>query len=178
MARRSTAPKTRTFTVFLLKDDAPTLPIKGSADCTGHEVHFDQGEHGALFVQRSLERTPGWLSFFAGAAPSLTGRILNANTAAVLLLRRQQKRFAIAFGFGRHLLEPGSWEEDFGLRTTLNSVNRKRIRSVDRMSLDAIGQHSQIQASREADISEFGLDLEQDLLRAVTDLQTLVGQTG
>jgi len=36
------------------------------------------------------------------------------------------------------------------------------------MSLDAIGQHSQIQASREADISEFGLDLEQDLLRAVT----------
>ena len=169
MARtRSTAPKTRTFTVLLLKDDAPTRPIKGSADCTEHEVHFDQGEHGTLFIQRSDGRTPGWLSFFAGAVPSLPRRILNANTAAVLLLRRQQKRFAIAFGFGRHLLEPGSWEEDFGLRTTLNSVNRRRLRSVDRMSLDAIGQHSQIQASREADISEFGLDLEQDLLRAVT----------
>ncbi len=40
------------------------------------------------------------------------------------------------------------------------------------MSLDAIGQHSQIQASREADINEFGLDLEQDLLRAVTGSPT------
>ena len=36
------------------------------------------------------------------------------------------------------------------------------------MKLDAISQHSQIQASRDANIVEFGLDVEQDLLRAVT----------
>jgi uncharacterized protein (TIGR04141 family) len=166
--RRSTEPKTRTFTVFLLKDDSPGRPIKSAVACAEHAVRFDQGEDGALFIQRSDERPPSWLSFFAGSVPSLTGRILNTNTSAVLVLKRQRKRFAIVFGYGRHLLEPGSWEEDFGLRTTLNSVDRKRIRSIDRMSLDAIGQHSQIQASREADINEFGLDLEQDLLRAVT----------
>src|SRR5205085_160462 len=47
-------------------------------------------------------------------------------------------------------------------------VDKQRIRSVDRTSFDAIGQHGRIQASREADISEFGLDLEQDMIRAVT----------
>jgi uncharacterized protein (TIGR04141 family) len=36
------------------------------------------------------------------------------------------------------------------------------------MTLDAISQQSRIQATRETNISEFGLDVEQDLLRAVT----------
>jgi uncharacterized protein (TIGR04141 family) len=36
------------------------------------------------------------------------------------------------------------------------------------MTFDTISQQSQIQASREAPIADFGLDVEQDLLRAVT----------
>jgi uncharacterized protein (TIGR04141 family) len=168
MPRGSNQPKTRTFTIFLLKDDSSERPIKALVGVTEHEVRFENGDRGTLYVQHSQGRPPAWLSFFVGSIPSLTERILNANTAAVLILGRTGKRFAIAFGFGRHLLASGAWEEDFGLRTTLNSVDRKRIRSIDRMSLDSIGQHSQIQASREADINEFGLDLEQDLLRAVT----------
>jgi len=35
------------------------------------------------------------------------------------------------------------------------------------MSFDAIGQHGRIQTSREANIREFGLDLGQDMPRAV-----------
>src|SRR5271157_772370 len=129
---RSTEPKTRTFIVFLLKDDSPERPIKVSVDCTEHEVRFEQGQPGRLFIQHSQGRPPYWLSFFAGSVPSLPQRILNVNSSAILVVGRQQKRFAIAFGFGRHLLASGSWEEDFGLRTTLNSVDRKRIRSIDR----------------------------------------------
>jgi uncharacterized protein (TIGR04141 family) len=168
MPRHRNQQKTRTFTIFLLKEACRERPIKESVEITQHEVQFEDGSRGVLFIQPPQGRPPGWLSFFAGAVPSLTERIVNANSAAVLILNRHDRRFAVAFGFGRHLLAPGCWEEDFGLRTTLNSVDRRRIRSVDRMSLDAIGQHSQIQASREADINEFGLDLEQDLLRAVT----------
>ena len=74
----------------------------------------------------------------------------------------------MSFGYGKSLLRPGTWEEDFGLRVTLNAVDPSRIRSIDRVKFDAISQHSQIQASREANIIEFGLDVEQDILRAVT----------
>jgi uncharacterized protein (TIGR04141 family) len=133
-----------------------------------YPLRQENSQIGTLYVKPSNDQPPAWLTFFAGSVSDFTHRIINSNTAAVLITRAGNKTFAVAFGYGRHLLAPGAWEEDFGLRVTLNSVDANRIRSVDRMSLDAIGQHSQIQASREASIGEFGLDLEQDLLRAVT----------
>jgi uncharacterized protein (TIGR04141 family) len=79
---------------------------------------------------------------------------------------------ALAFGHGRHLLEPGALEEHFGLHATLNTVDRNQIRAVDRKRLDAIARHSREQASRAVPIFHFGLDLERDLLRSVTGIPT------
>jgi uncharacterized protein (TIGR04141 family) len=111
---------------------------------------------------------PSWLSLFDGALGGTPADIHNASSAAVFLVRTSGRTFALTFGYGRSVLRPGTWEEDFGLRVTLNAVDHLRVRSVDRVKFDAISQHSQIQASRDANILEFGLDVEQDLLRAVT----------
>jgi len=107
----------------------------------------------------------------AEAVPSLPV-LRSSNASAVLFLFRCNRLFALTFGYGRSLLIPGSWEEDFGLKVTLNSVDANKIKTVDRATLDAIGQHSRIQASRAATIGEFGLDLEQDFLQAVTGIPT------
>jgi uncharacterized protein (TIGR04141 family) len=123
---------------------------------------------GELFVKATLDRTPSWLSLFEGALNLDAADLHNASSAAVLIVTASEKTFALTFGYGRSLLRPGIWEEDFGLRVTLNAVDPLRIRSVDRFKFDAISQHSQIQSSRDANIVEFGLDVEQDLLRAVT----------
>jgi uncharacterized protein (TIGR04141 family) len=66
------------------------------------------------------------------------------------------------------LLAPGSFEEDFGLKVTLNCVDPNKVHSIDRTTLDTISRHSQVQASHLAPIGEFGLDVEQDILQAVT----------
>src|SRR5581483_2977489 len=75
--------------------------------------------------------------------------------------------FAVVFGYGRHLLQPGCWDESFGLRTTLNSIAPDSIRSLDRKSFDALTRHTREEASRKGPIEDFGLNIEQDLLRAV-----------
>jgi uncharacterized protein (TIGR04141 family) len=155
--------KTRPFTIFLLKSGRADVAVRSSLDLTEIPV----GKLGTLYIRPSHTNPPSWLSFFASVA-TLPDTVFNSNTAAVFIVPRAEHVFAVTFGYGRGLLEPGCWEEDFGLRVTLNSVDENKLRSVDRMSLDAIGQHSQIQASREANIREFGLDFEQDLLRAVT----------
>jgi len=76
--------------------------------------------------------------------------------------------FAVVFGQGRHLLRDGSYEERFGLRVTLNSVDPDSLRAVDVSTLDANPFHGTRQASREATLGEFGINLDQDILRAVT----------
>ncbi len=83
-----------------------------------------------------------------------------ASSAAIWTVQAGERAYALSFGYGKSLLRPGTWEEDFGLRVTLNAVDPSRIRSIDRVKFDAISQHSQIQASREANIIEFGLDVE------------------
>jgi len=163
-------PKARSLSIFLIKEEVPSpegalvdvLPLTRSAlTANGQQI-------GDLYIKGTQDRTPSWLSFFEGAMSSVPPDLHNASAAAVWLIGSGGRVFALTFGYGRSLLRPGTWEEDFGLRVTLNAVDPLRIRSVDRVKFDAISQHSQIQASRDANIIEFGLDVEQDLLRAVT----------
>jgi uncharacterized protein (TIGR04141 family) len=123
---------------------------------------------GDLYVKTSVDRAPAWLSLFEDAVRLDRNSIYNASSAAIFLITVGNRNFAMTFGYGKSLLHPGCWEEDFGLKVTLNSVDPQKIRSIDRVKFDAISQHSQIQASTDAGIADFGLDVEQDLLRAVT----------
>ena len=136
-----------------------------------HDFTLSDGTHGRVHTELIPPHVPKWLKLFAKAVPTLPP-IFSSSVSALLLVPRGDRLFALTFGYGRGLLAPGSWEEDFGLRVTLNSLDANKIRSVDRATLDSIGQHSRIQASREAAMGEFGLDLEQDLLQAVTGVPT------
>lgn len=167
---RRRGPKARTLSIFLIKEGLPspedallaTNPMQHLTVATA-DRHV-----GDLYVKPTFDKMPYWVSLFEDAInPSLV-TVHNASAAAVLLISSSGRIFALTFGYGKSMLRPGSWEEEFGLRVTLNSVDPFRIRSLDRVKFDAISQHSQIQASRDANIVEFGLDVEQDLLRAVT----------
>ena len=156
------------LSIFLIKknwDSSDVLDKKQGLD--SYSVRIGGSSIGELSVKRSKQNTPPWSVLFQGTVPHLPN-IPSQSAAAIWLINVHKRLFAVAFGYGRALLAPGSWEEDFGLKVTLNCVDVDRVRSVDRVKLDAIAQHSQIQASRESSIGDFGLDVEQDLLRAVT----------
>jgi uncharacterized protein (TIGR04141 family) len=166
------ADPTHPLTIYLIK------PGTSIAECLNknrkserHDFTLSDGTKCALYTDSIPPHEPRWVRLFTQIVPEL-GNLRSSNASALLFLYRNDRLFALTFGYGRSLLTPGSWEEDFGLRATLNSVDVKKIRSVDRATLDSIGQHSRIQASREATIGEFGLDLEQDLLQAVTGIPT------
>jgi uncharacterized protein (TIGR04141 family) len=166
MTRRIRA---RSLNVFLLKHDIrPDVALMSAAGLSHMRLQVSERTRGDLYVKPSPQRIPYWWSLFEPSLGPVPADVRNSSSAAVLFLVASERLFALTFGYGRTLLRPGTWEEDFGLRATLNAVDPLRIRSVDRVKFDAISQHSQIQASRDADIVEFGLDVEQDLLRAVT----------
>jgi uncharacterized protein (TIGR04141 family) len=162
------AKKTHALTIFLIKPGTSrTECLRGLNKPPALEVIFPEGTKGSVHTQSLPPHSPKWVSFLASVVSGLPP-LVSSNASAVFFVLRGERLFAVTFGYGRSLLVPGSWEEDFGLKVTLNSVDRTKIKTVDRMTLDAIGQHSRIQASRDASIGEFGLDLEQDFLRAVT----------
>ena len=94
-----------------------------------------------------------------------------ADVAAAFVMRAGGRFFVIVFGQGRHLIKPGTCEERFGLRVTLNSVDPKSLRAVDVSTLEANPFHGTRQASREATLGEFGINLDQDILRAAVSIR-------
>lgn len=120
-----------------------------------------------LYVKDSRPQKPKWMSFFGGHADLSDLSLWSASSSAVLVLSVADHWFAVTFGHGRHLLAQGVWEPNFGLKVTLNSIDDSSIRSIDRRSFDPIGRHTKEQASRPGSIQQFGLHVEEDLLRAV-----------
>jgi len=154
----------RTLTLYLINAGVdPANIVRPGAD--HHSITF-VGTRAEFYVKVGDPHPPPWVSFFRNIGLDLTA-VQVMSTSAVLVVPASRRLFAITFGFGRLLLQPGVADDRFGLRVTLNAVNHTQIRSVDRLTLDSPAPHSQIQASRAANIGDFGINIDQDLLRAV-----------
>ncbi len=132
------------------------------------------GINGTLFVRKPLvETSPEWLSFVqSGLADDVnTSRWKNKSISAILVVQQSGRQFAIAFGYGRHLIEPRLIEDRFGIRVVLNSVLPEKIASIDRQTFDASPRISRTQTVKAAAVSDYMINAEQDLLRG------LVGHT-
>jgi uncharacterized protein (TIGR04141 family) len=138
----------------------------------GHELQEVVAEGGRLFVGQAPALPPTWASFIGEFARSAIPRLVNQSCAAVLFVRvddpknpPSQRTMAITFGTGHHALDPDAFERGFGLRVVLNSVARSSLRSLDMATLDATTFLRRVQASRDADLMGFGMDIDRDLLR-------------
>ena len=142
--------------------------ISNAQRLESHRVHVGRLEIGTLYVKRPRGRVPSWAKFFEGViSPDLLGR--SSSTAAVLVVPIDDRTFVLTFGQGgRFLLDSDSIEERFGLLVALNSIGADKIRSIDKRTFDAIANHARVQSSQEAAPQEFGIDVERDLVNAVT----------
>lgn len=161
----------RDLTIFLLKDRLKEADeaLRSRTGLRVFTVRTTAGgsEIGTLYVKAPRAHLPRWAAFFEDHLEvDQLGRV--SSTAAVLLLKANRRWFAVTFGHGRFLLVPDCWEERFGLRVVLNSIEPDKLRSLDKRTFDALSTHSRIQGSREGSAPDFGLDIEQDLVRAVT----------
>jgi uncharacterized protein (TIGR04141 family) len=168
-------PPLQGLTIFLLRElDDPVKALKSARRLQRIDIDANH----TVFIKRTKAHPPSWAQFFGKRVdPDNFGRVKSAG--AVLLCAAAGRHFAVVFGTGRSLLDLKCIEQRFGLLATLNSVDPRKVRSIDKASLDRQGMQSRIQASRDASAKDFGLDIEQDLVRAVagTPLDGLTGET-
>lgn len=169
MRRKSKSKPHHRLSIYLLRDDIKTpddaIKVAGVLE---HETLDLDGIEAELYVQPAYTKAPRWSKMFEDVIDLEKLGIRSSNAAAAMVVPAAGRLFAVTFGFGRHLLRPGACEERFGLKVTLNAIDPQSIRSIDRKTFEALGRHVQEQTSRPAGATEFGLDIEQDLLRAVT----------
>jgi uncharacterized protein (TIGR04141 family) len=159
----------RSLSIFLLKEtvEGPRDAVRDAEALAWYDV---RDLDGVVATQPTTPKTPWWVEYLA---PHLAGAetlesLRNASTRALLILRAAERHFAFAFGQGRHLLDADSYEQDFGLRVVLNTVDADQLKSVDSRTFDELTLHTRRDLSQGSSLSAFGLDVTRDLLRAVT----------
>lgn len=123
----------------------------------------------AYYVPSSTHE-PSWLqSFFHQDAD---GHLLQANSRVVLLKSLEcdgvSRLFALTFGYARFLFKEDILEEQFGLRIVLNSIRQNQIRRISKSSVGSNQKQSDEQLPKSSDISEFGFDINRDLMKCVS----------
>lgn len=127
----------------------------------------DCGPGAVLYACQYPAQVPKWARHFPAAA-SVLNKLKNRSTAGLLLMAVDGKAVGISFGLGRHLLRSELIVESFGLKTTLNIIPRDRLRSIDKMTFDQLTRHSRVQVTQQGDVAALGVNVDQDLVRAVT----------
>jgi len=175
--------KSNKLSVYLIKDEytKPKEIIKKADELKSEDVLLDNQRIGTLFYGDSHLTEPSWIKKFFGDSFENTfqsddgkdlKKLFNASSKAVLLIELDigdtTKIFALAFGYGWTLLTPGTYEERFGLRTTLNVVDPNKLRRIDKKSMTAAPKDTTEQLSRAGVAADFGIDIEQDLIMAIS----------
>lgn len=158
------------LTILLLRESItePVGAIEGQPTVIPINDH-DGRPLGVLFTEHVPEKEPAWVELFA----SFTDRARLGtvkSTSAVYIVGVRERFFALTFGHGRFLLKSDAVEERFGLLVVLNSVSPKKLRSIDKRTFDTVDQNSRVQVSQQSPAAEFGIDIEKDLVRAITGL--------
>lgn len=157
------------LTVFLIKEkyEHRDQIIKENVCSEPFEVPIPSLDKGFLYIKRGQIKYPKWSSLFQKIIDiKLIGK--TSNVSAVLLLKSSGRHFVLSFGQGgRFLLKDGVFEERFGLLVALNSVAQESLRCIDKQSLDSIESQTRIQSGYATSADQFGLDVEQDMLKAI-----------
>jgi uncharacterized protein (TIGR04141 family) len=165
-----TQAKTQNLTIFLMREDKAK-----AEDCLRSPDMLDKIQlatgipfTGSLFVKKPFGKPPKWLPFLQEGTGQTLDHLINKSNSAVLFLKKANRLFAITFGYGRNLLHANCWEENFGLKVVLNTVDPDKLRCMDLERFENLKVSTKTQTSRESDLGAFGIDPTQDFLRAAT----------
>lgn len=129
-----------------------------------------------LYLHKSRRASPPWQDLIAEFGEGLE-RETESNRAVILVRFKYYgawRYVAFAFGHGRHMLEPAVIDRRFGLLAALNAMyedgggDRTRVRHVDAKTVAQTTMRTSWQASSNVEFEQFGVDVDRDLLRAVT----------
>lgn len=134
-------------------------------------IPFEIRGGGIFYFGESHDSEPPWVQNFFGTSLSSQEKLFNRTSKGVLLLSvncGEERFFAVPFGYGWTLINPGVYERNFGLRVVTNILDPSYLRKIDKKSMSTVPKDTSEQLSQVGAADDFGIDIEQDLIRSIT----------
>ncbi len=115
---------------------------------------------------------PKWASFL-NLTENEKNELRNSTTYGIVFIQSRNRWFAVSFGMGHVKLNPDKFEQNFGLRIVLNTVDPNQLKSADIRTPDENTLTRRSQTSRGSDQTAFNIDLERDIVRGLAGVPRL-----
>lgn len=166
-------PYSNKLSIYLVKQefaDADEQIISEDAEELGEIPNV-----GKLYYRPSNSQKPSWINSFFKDSLKIND-IFSANARAMLICRiivsedgnEVVKTFALTWGHGKKLLGENVVEEDFGLKVVLNTIKVDGLRRIKKVNIGGNHKSSNEQLPLKSRITDFGFDLDRDLLGTIT----------
>lgn len=119
------------------------------------------------YLQKNRQTTPKWIRFFDSHL-ALPDDIKNANNSLLFLIKVQSRYFAITAGYGFAAINRRKIEPDFGLRVTLNTIDKEKLKGVDSRRIDTHAAQKRLLVSAEGPLGDFDFDIDEDLVSMIS----------
>lgn len=85
---------------------------------------------GHLYFKSIQLNSPKWVSLFTSVIDDDLDELKNSSASAVFIIKSKNRFFALTFGHGKSLLQNDCYEENFGLRIALNTIDAEKLRNI------------------------------------------------
>jgi uncharacterized protein (TIGR04141 family) len=155
--------KSHSFSIYLLKDSYnATNALKNDHKMDGQIAGEALPEGAKLYVLDNPPSPPWWKSYF-----KITKDLRQTLKAAVVFIPVEGRTFAVTFGHVQHNLKETSYEYDFGLRVTLNSLDPEKLKSTDVLEPQG-AKRQRTQLPVDSDLTFFDFDRDATILKSLT----------
>jgi uncharacterized protein (TIGR04141 family) len=155
--------KSRSFSIYLLKEGFDhSNALREDHVLAADHVARALPEAATLYVLDSAPRPPWWKAYF-----DIQGDLTQVYKGALVFLPVGDRCFALSFGHVAHYLRESSYEYDFGLRVTLNSLDPRKLKSTDTLD-PGPAKRQRTQLPIESELTFFDFDRDSTVLRSLT----------
>lgn len=158
----------QSLTIYLVKEayseDEVCIRPEELSSLDTVSLDLNGATHARLYLRKNKSKRPDWSKLFL----SVDWSKYRTNTfSGLLIIDVSGRRFAIASGSGRYLLNPFAPEENFGFRTVVNSVDPATIRKIEKRTINQNPMNSIEQLARTSSLNDFEVDYFTDIVSKI-----------
>jgi len=155
--------KSQTVSIRLLRDGKqPADSVRAGVELAA----WDKLEGAQIALDTIGGGPPKW-SKFLDLSDAEKAKLTNLTAYGLVFIPASGRWFAVSFGLGHVKLDPDAFEQDFGLRVVLNTVDPDKLRSADIRTPDENTTSRRTQTARRSDQTAFSIDIERDIVRGL-----------
>lgn len=156
--------KSRGFSIYLLKNTfSPENALK---DDHNLELLLEEGTNlplnSIMYITDSPGNAPWWKNYWG-----INKNLFQVQKGSLVFLPVDNRWVALTFGMTYHQLKDNCYEYDFGLRTTLNSLNPEKIKSTDILQPEN-AKRQRVQSPTASNLNFFDIRHDETIIKKLT----------